>query len=203
MKDLVCLCADRSIEAAVTAILARHDAIRTRPISFDVHVHPRRDPGCYSSAHEFLRPFKNQYRHALILFDAEWEGAPSQTAAGLEGAVRTRLRQSGLEGWAEPVVIHPELEVWIWSDSPIVDRVLGWQGRDPKLRDWLRAEGLWSERDPKPARPKEAMELAVKQVRQPWSSSLFGQIAKGASVANCVDASFVHLCDVLRRWFPA
>ncbi len=203
MKDLVCLCADRSIEAALGGVLGRHEALGIRQISFDIHVHPRRDPGCFTSSHEFLRPLRRQYRFALVIFDAEWEGAPTQTAAALEDAVRNRFQQCGLGEWAEPIVIEPELEVWVWSDSPVVDRVLGWHGHEPGLRPWLRAEGLWPEGHSKPPKPKEAMERAVLLVRQPWSSSLFGQIAKSVSLTNCVDGSFQRLCHTLHGWFPA
>src|SRR6266542_2862642 len=113
MKDLVCLAADKNIEAAVRGLLARPEALDIRDVTYDVFVHPRRDPGCYHEAHVFLRAFRRDYAHALVVFDRAWEGAPAQEAALLEGAVRERL---GTDDWADVVVIDPELEVWVWSD---------------------------------------------------------------------------------------
>jgi hypothetical protein len=71
LKDLVVLAADRSIEAAVRGLLARPKAIGTKPIDFETLAHPRRDPGCYQGAHEFLIPLAGQFRYALVVFDME------------------------------------------------------------------------------------------------------------------------------------
>jgi hypothetical protein len=105
MIDLLCLAADKNIEAALRGLLERPAAIGLRAVSFDVQVHPRRDPGCFHEAHEFLRPFRDGYRHALVVFDRDWEGAPAQAAIALEDAVRARL---GGDGWA----------AWFPSEAP-------------------------------------------------------------------------------------
>ena len=44
MIDLVCLLADKSIEAAMDAVLRRPEALGIRAIEFETVVHPRRDP---------------------------------------------------------------------------------------------------------------------------------------------------------------
>ncbi|MGQ9859519.1 MAG: hypothetical protein ACUVS3_12650 [Thermodesulfobacteriota bacterium] len=69
MKDLVVLVPDKNTEAAMKALLEhRQHALGIRPITFDIFVHPRRDPGVYHEAEEFLRPLQSQYRYALVLF---------------------------------------------------------------------------------------------------------------------------------------
>jgi hypothetical protein len=84
MKDLVCLVADKNMEAALRGLLERHQALRLRQLSFDLQVHPRRDPGCYNAAHEFLQPLRASYelrarfgRHAqariVLWFDEKRE----------------------------------------------------------------------------------------------------------------------------------
>ena len=104
--------------------------------------------------------------------DATWGGAPSRRVLNLEGEVRGRLRSAGLDSWADVVIIDPELEAWVWSDSPHVDESLGWKVTTPALRDWLRAEGLWEDGASKPRDPKEAMEAALRAVGIARSTSI-------------------------------
>lgn len=199
MKDLVCLAADKNIEAAVSGLLTRPEALGIRDVTHDVVVHPRRDPGCYHEAHVFLRSFRGGYGHALVVFDRAWEGAPSQDAALLESSMRERL---AADGWADVVVIEPELEVWVWSDSPHVDECLGWRGRNPDLRSWLRERALWPAGSIKPPDPKAAVEEALAAVRVPRSSSVYRNLARRVSVQRCSDPSFDRFRARLRDWFP-
>lgn len=199
MKDLLCLAADNNIEAALRGLLARPEAFGMRAVKVDVLVHPRRDPGCYHEAHELLRPFRESYHHALVVFDQAWEGARAQDPLVLEGDVRRRL---GGDGWADVVVIDPEIEVWVWSDSPHVDNVLGWRDRNPDLRTWLRSQALWTEGRPKPDDPKVAVERALRAVRIPRSSAIYGNLARRVSVERCTDGSFARFRERLRTWFP-
>lgn len=201
MKDLLCLVADRNMKAALDALLMRHQALGIRQIDFDVRVHPERDPGCFTRGSDFLRQFQSQYRKALLLFDRDWEGAPTQDANRLEASVREKFHSHGLADWAEVIVIAPELERWVWSDSPEVERALGWQGHRPPLRDWLRERGLWLSSDPKPADPKKAVESALEFVRVPRSSSIYADLARSVSVKRCQDAAFRKLRDLLTGWF--
>jgi hypothetical protein len=55
---------------------------------------------------------------------------------------------------------------------------LGWQGRSPDLRSWLKAKNFLQEEQTKPERPKEAMELALRTARKSRSSSLYDQLAR-------------------------
>ena len=167
-----------------------------------VHVHPERDPGCLLRGHEFLSLFHKQFAHALILLDFEGCGQEKSTREALEDVIEKRLSQSGWGERAAAVVIDPELEMWVWSDSPQVDAVLGWQGRSPDLRSWLKDQDLLQEGQAKPERPKEAMELALRTVRKPRSSSLYAQLARQVSLERCVDPAFIKLKTTLQTWFP-
>jgi hypothetical protein len=199
VKDLLCLAADRNIEAVLHGLLGRSEALGLSDVTVDVLVHPRRDPGCYHEAHEFLRPFRDGYRHALVIFDRDWEGAPAQDALMLEQDVRLRL---GSDGWADVVVIDPEIEVWVWSDSPHVDDCLGWRDRNPDLRTWLSKQALWNAGQPKPDDPKEAVERALRAVKIPRSSAIYRNLARRASVRRCTDDSFARFRERLGTWFP-
>jgi hypothetical protein len=99
--------------------------------------------------------------------------------------------------------LDPELEVWVWSDSPEVDQVLGWHLANPDLRTWLRGKQYLEPTDIKPERPKEALEAALRQVRRARSSAIFRSLAEKVSVERCSDAAFGKLKATLTNWFPA
>jgi hypothetical protein len=201
VKDLVCLVADKNMEAALGGLLGRPEALGIRPLQHDLPVHPRRDPGCFHGAAELLETFRGSHRHALVLLDRAWQGAPHETADALEAALNTRLERAGMAGWARGVVIEPELEIWVWSDSPHVEEVLGWKGRVPTLTTWLRSEGLWPETSTKPPDPKAALERALFTARKRRSSAIYRSLATRVSVARCTDPSLGRLLAVLRSWF--
>jgi phage antirepressor YoqD-like protein len=100
------------------------------------------------------------------------------------------------------ILLDPELEIWVWSDSPEVDGQLGWAQRQPDLRTWLRQKGLLLSDQAKPERPKEAMKAALREVKEPWSSSIHQHLAERVSLRRCTDPGFTKLKDTLRRWFP-
>jgi hypothetical protein len=202
LKDLVVLAADRSIEVTIRGLLDRPKAIGIHPVEFDIYTHPRRDPGCYRQAHELLGPLLDQYKHALVVFDRVGSGS-SDMAIDMEGRARALLAGSGWRDRAAVVVIDPELEVWVWSDSPKVDEALHWAGRKPALRQWIRERGLWPPGQPKPGNPKRAVEAALWEVHIPASSSIFLALARTVSVERCVDPAFGRLRDRLGSWFPA
>jgi hypothetical protein len=200
-KDLIVLTADGQTEFAVKGLLARGLALGFPDISFDTHVHPNKDPGCFLRGHDFLRPFHKQYRHAIIIFDREGSGRESQLREDLEADVERRLSASGWDDRAAAIVLDPELEIWVWSDSPEVDDVLGWSGRMPRLAEWLRAEGYCTGGQAKPSRPKEAMERALRLVRKARSSAIFLQLAQRVSVNRCTDPAFLKFKTTIQQWF--
>jgi len=200
-KDLIVLVADKNMEFALKGILSRLKDMEMRDIQYDIYVHPERDPGCFLRCHSFLISFLKQHAHALVLLDHEGSGRESQTLKDMEKDICKRLSQSGWEDRADAVVIDPELEMWVWSDSPYVDSILGWGNRHPTLREWLQKNKYVQTGKIKPERPKEAMEKVLKEVKKPRSSSLYLQIAKTVNLQKCTDRSFIKLRTALQRWF--
>jgi len=205
MTQLVCVAADKNIEAALSALLEhRRPALGLSSFSFQIVVHPRRDPGCYHNGPEFLRDLLGAGETlGLLVFDQTWSGNTHATAVKTETAVRKRFDQIGITQRANVVVIGPEIEAWVWSASPYVDEVLGWNGAQPMLRQWLTAQGFWPNGVPKPPDPKVAMEEALFRQRVPRSSALYRQLARQVSLNGCQDPAFQRFRDILRRWFPS
>jgi hypothetical protein len=202
MKDLVLLVADKNMEGSLKGILARPAALGLREISFDLYIHPEKDPGCLRRCHTFLQAFSHQYRYALVLLDHEGCGREETDRLELETELEARLAETGWERRAAAVVIAPELEIWVWSDSPHVDRILGWKAEGP-LRDWMVERGYLTPGQVKPGRPKDAVEEILRTVRLPRSSSLYNQLARTVSLEKCVDPAFAKLRRCLSGWFPA
>lgn len=200
--DLIALVADKNTEYALKGLLARPERVGIRPITANVFAHPERDPGCLLRAPDFLRPLRDQYAHALVMLDREGSGRDHKTRLELEADLETRLR-TDWKTRAAAVVLDPELENWVWSDSPHVAAILGWQSREPDLRTWLAREGLWHHDVLKPPRPKEAVERALRAALKPRSSALYRQLAEKVSLNRCSDPAFAKLGMTLREWFPA
>lgn len=201
--DLIVLVPGKDEKEAISGLLdTRCDSIGMCPIRYEILVHPRRDPGCYHEAPHIIQTFINQAAYALVLFDHEGSGRETERA---EDVAKELERKLALSGWGNRVlvlVIEPELENWVWSDSSEVDLVLGWQGKDPNLRSWLRSQGVWTDGHPKPDRPKESLVMALRQSRIRRSSALYRQLAENVGLRRCQDLSFKKLCDTLGRWFP-
>ncbi|MFH0800226.1 MAG: hypothetical protein V2A66_08630 [Pseudomonadota bacterium] len=199
-KDMVVLVADKNMEFAVRGILSRPKAIGLRNILYDIFVHPERDPGCLNRGSDFLRAFSKSHAHALILFDRDGCGRETEELKVLEEEVEKSIAGFGWKGYAA-VVIAPELENWVWSDSPHVDEVLGWAERQPALRRWLCDHGHWPDQVPKPFAPKEALEAAIREVGMPRTSAMYHDLAIRVSFERCKDRAFIKLKDVLKTWF--
>jgi hypothetical protein len=202
MKDLVILAADKDLEYALKGLLARPEAIGIREIEADVFIEPEHDPACALRGVEFLANFEGQYRHALLMFDHEGSGKEGCPRDTLQNDLAAAFQQSVWGERAKAIVLEPELEAWIWSDSPHVDDVTGWRDRAPNLRAWLVTKGWLDDGATKPARPKEAFEAALREARKPRSASLYRRLAMSVSVRRCTDSAFADFCDTLREWFP-
>jgi len=201
--DLILLAADKQMEEALRGILSRPQALEIRRITFDVFRHPGHDAGCREDAHDFLRPFHTRFHHALVLFDYHGCGASHLSSPEeVRQDVENKLRQSGWDDRARCVVIDPELEVWVWSDSSEVDRCLDWTQSPKSLRDWLEEKGHWPSNTSKPPDPKEAVEAALKEVKKPRSSALFRELAESVSLQRCEDEAFQRFRNILSTWFP-
>ena len=202
-RDIIFLVADRNIEAIVQALVSRPQALAIRSVTAVVHTHPERDPGCYLRAHDFLKAFRNRYAHGIVIFDREGCGNEDEPPETLESEVEQRLERAGWSGRAKVIVIDPELESWVWSNSPEVDAALGWVTESRDLRAWLTEKGFLVEETIKPLRPKEAMEAALRSARKPRSSAIYRELAEKVSLRRCTDPAFGRLKATLQKWFPA
>lgn len=202
MKDLIILAADKDMEHALRGMLNRPEALGIRPIEKDILVHPEHDPACALRGIGFLNMFSAQYRYSLLMFDHEGSGRNSIAPNELQEDLNAEFARSVWGDRAKTIVLSPELEAWIWSDSPKVDEVAGWRNRSPGMRTWLVEEGWMDSENAKPDRPKEAFDAALKKANVPRSASLYEQIASKVSLRRCQDASFLRFETVLKTWFP-
>ncbi|MBN2580813.1 MAG: hypothetical protein JXB10_17640 [Pirellulales bacterium] len=201
IKDLVALVADGQMEFCLRGILTRQEALRIRNINVDIFVHPDKDPGCLRRGENFLQPFSRRYAHALIMLDREGSGREHLPRETMEADLEVKLRKTGWDERGAAIVLDPELEMWVWSDSPEVDEVLGWSGRSPCLRDWLCQQGYLSTLGNKPSDPKSAFLAALRKSRKQKSSMVFFELAQRVSMHRCIDQSFIKLKSVLQKWF--
>ena len=203
MKDLVILVADKDLEHTMKGLLARPQALGIRSVEADIFVEPQHDPACARQGVEFISNFSRQYRHGLLMFDHTGSGMETTGPRTLQNSLNDSLAHSAWGQRAKTIVLAPELEVWIWNDSPHIDEVAGWKNRNPGLRPWLIDGGWLREGEVKPDRPKEAFKEALRAARKPRSASLYEQIAKKVSLRRCKDEAFLELKGILSQWFPA
>jgi hypothetical protein len=191
------------MEAAVRGLVNRDPhALQVSAFTLEtILVHPEKDPGCRSNSTDLLRPYLQDVRHALVLFDRDGCGAENTPVNELEDQVEDDLRRNGWDDRARCIVIDPELEVWVWSESPEVGKALGWD-RQQAVQHWLRDNGYWEEGAPKPDDPKKAMDDALKKLGEPRSASIFEDLAEVVSLRRCTDPAFQRFLETLREWFP-
>lgn len=202
MKDLVVLTADRNTQFALRGIVSRSNALGIRHIDADYFVHPQRDPGVLGDAHDFLRIYLRLYRYALVILDREGCGREEKTREDLEKQLQENLERNGWKDRSAAVAIDPELEIWVWTPSDHVPAILGWKGNYASLKSWLTEKNFLQPGQPKPCRPKEAMEAILRERRIPRSSALYQELAQKVSFMGCTDPAFCKLRDTLQRWFP-
>lgn len=204
IRDLVVLVADKDMEQAVLKLLTRAASLGISNVTYNVFTHPRHDPGCRTASCEVLtRSLASQYRFALVLFDYEGSGDEKTAPDQLAQQVEAQLASCGWEHRCRAVILAPELEIWVWTDSSELDRVIGWAGRQPVVREWLRDQGFTLQTSGKPDRPKEALRAALRHVRKQPSAALFAALASSVSLSRCVDPAFLKLKSVLQHWFPS
>lgn len=209
MRDCLFLVADKNMEGMLKGFFSRdafHRAMGCGHFDFDLRqdllvAHGQNDPGLYTRANAFLQPYASTHRHAVVIVDAEWSGSPGKDA------ILQRLNEH-LEdaGWLNDsgcgVVIAPELENWVWQESPHVCSALGSDMTFAALRAELEAKGFWQPNEEKPARPKEAVEWALRQSKKGRSSAIYQLLATRITARGCTDQAFHTLRNALLRWFP-
>jgi hypothetical protein len=209
MRDCVFLVSDINMAAAFRGFLCRdrfHSSLGCGQFQFD----PREDllvdgagndSGVYTRAHELLRPYLQSHRHAVVGLDSEWAGSP-----GAERIITDISNKLLANGWNHHrfavVVIEPELEAWIWQDSPHIASAFRYRSEQP-LRHLLAGEGFWAATALKPERPKESMEFVLQRTRRPRSSAVYEEVTRRVSIKGCTDSAFQRLSANLRAWFPS
>lgn len=152
------------MEYGVRGLLSRPKAIGIRQVDTEVLVHVRRDPGCVHGAHDLLRAYVKDYRHALVMFDRQGSGREAQPPDALRQEVKGRLEASGWDDRAEVILLDPELEVWAFSPSPHVEACLGWHRKRGSLRAWAKQQDLWLDGHAKPGSPRETLDRILRHV---------------------------------------
>jgi hypothetical protein len=199
--DLVLLVADSHQKSGLGVLLGeRYRSLDIRQISFEVYAHQGHDPGCLLRSCEFLRNFQGRFSHALVVFDRDGCGQEHLDRGSLERVVEAELSASGWHDNAATVVIDPELESWVWSDSPHVATALGWHDI-VSLRQALQDSALTLPGQMKPARPKECLHFALRKAGRPRSPAVYVELARTVSTHRCQDPALLKLRSTLQRWF--
>jgi hypothetical protein len=168
MRDVIFHLADKHMEEGLRSFFARdnwHHALGCERFLVDpesqsdiFRVPGHTDCGIWKHAHENLQLFREQYRYAVIVLDAEFDPYPG--ASVLQEDISKGMIASG---WDEDrfsvVVIQPELEAWLWAPNQNVALAFGHENFDG-LRGLLEAQNLWNPGDPKPHDLKRARDLA-------------------------------------------
>jgi hypothetical protein len=205
-KDCIFLLADKMMESTFKGFLGRnnfHLNLGTGPFTAEIIVDRQgRDSGVYKRAHEFLRGYHSTHGHAVAVLDNAWEGSPG--ASIIEATIKDNLMRNGWrEENVEVIVIEPELEIWLWQDSPSIAGALRFDHSPyPTLKKWLEAKGFWQDDALKPARPKEAFEHIARKSGFPISGATYARMVQQLSVRRCTDPAFCQLRATLQCWFP-
>jgi hypothetical protein len=204
-KDLIVLVADATMGFTVLGMLQQPRRLGIRSVAIsreDVPVHPAQDTGCFRRCNDFLRAFSHSYEHAIVMLDREGCGKEQLSREELEEDIEDRLRSNGWDDRAMAIVFEPELEIWVWSNSPQVDEILGWKGNGVGLRQWLKENDFLKPAEIKPARPKEALQAVLRETSIPFSSSIHFNLARSVGFSRCTDPAFVKFRNKLKQWFP-
>ena len=155
-KDLFLLTADSQLERTLRTLLDfRRPSLGIRDISFEVHRHQNKDPGCRTESVSYLRELQGEYAKAMVVFDFRGCGAEDVEPEGLEEELEADLSRAGWSRDAVAViVIYPELEAWLFGGSfQRLQETIDWT--DPlSISAWFVARVFWSTEMPSPPFPK-------------------------------------------------
>ncbi len=208
MRDCMFYVADMNMAETFKGFLTRqqfHQSLACGAFAFDpLHDLGRAvgktDGGLWRHAGGLCKGFLQTHRHLVVCLDRDFGGSPGQ--AQVRQDVEQQLLAAGWQqGQFVVLVIDPELEQWIWQDSPHVETALK-HASPPSLRQVLLNSGDWPAGHAKPNSPKEVLERLVDEnLRGNRSSTIYSKITSRISVRNCVDGEFLALQTALQRWF--
>lgn len=207
MKDLLLYAADADAEAFLKAILARPEALGTRPFSFDTDRHPMRDSGMVQTGPALARMKKGRHSKLLMVLDHHGSGRDHiRSPAQLSDDLGNRLDQVSWSGNHAVTVLAPELEQWLWYCMPAVSTHLE---TPTEMLDRWGAEWAAGRKitlaDAQRDYPKELFEHILRdRLRRTISPRDFQRIGERAGITRLCDCpSFQQIVTTLRRWFPA
>ena len=202
-RDLIVLTADLDMRLTMNGLLGRHQSLGIREISFKVISHLNRDAGVFKEGHNLLRTEVGNFQYALAVCDHHGCGQEGKPREHVESIIAQNLTAHWRDRSAA-IVIEPELESWVWTDSPHLTKAIGWPGNPSSLRVWLKQEGFRFDHPIKPLDPKGALERVLRYMQKKKSSALYQQLSRtNVSTADCTDPAFAKLRDTLQKWFPA
>lgn len=161
------------------------------------------DGGIYRYCHSLLQEngYMDTHERLIVMLDQQF--GSELPASTVREEILGRLRANGWgDDKADVVVIDPELEVWIWQDSPHVHAAVGFADAG-SLREALKNDSDWPDGHVKPLQPKELFQAVCRRYRTVYSPALYRDIVERVSVRSCTDAAFQQLVATLCRWFPA
>jgi hypothetical protein len=201
MNELIILVPCIDIETVLDTLLTyRTNDLKITPINFKILRHPNRDSGCCKDAVNSIRPFIKSYKYALVVFDKHGSGKDEDVKKNIEETIEEELGKNGWKDKCACIVIEPELENWVWVKSDHIAHSLGWKNWK-ELYSWLIKEKHWTEGNPKPKDPKDAMDTVLRICQKRHSASIFKNITQNVTFESCIDTSFFKLKTVLNRWF--
>ena len=131
MRPILFVFADSQCATTVRGVLddekRRHHRLGCAPFDFDptldVLQHPEHDPGLYDHGAMLLQVQmrKQPFERVVIILDEAWDSSPGKAKieAKIYADVVAALKCD--PGNVAVICIQPELEAWIWQDSPIVE----------------------------------------------------------------------------------
>ena len=207
-RDCMFYVADLNMAETFKGFLTRpqfHQSLGCAAFEFDLLTDIKHAAGIADSLHTqaglLLRDFQTTHKRLVVAQDCAFVGTPGQAKI-----LDNLTKQLESVGWATEdfivLAIDPELEQWIWQDSPHVEAALNHRS-PPSLRESLQKQGLWLTDNPKPNNPKKTLQDVAYKNNKRRSSAIYGEIASKVSVKHCVDTEFQRLVAQLRAWFPA
>ena len=159
-----------------------------------------------------LRPYLRDCTHVLLLRDLEGSGAEERGAKVLEAELLDELVENGWhKDRAAVLVVEPEVEAWLRFDSVHLRELVRERARkrqdDAELlfpqvvADAIQACG-GSDQIGKPQRPKETLEMLLKEFGVRRSNAIYGKLAEREGLRGCKQKSFQRLVTTLHNWFP-
>ncbi len=206
MKDLFVLTADADAQAVMKSVLARHQALGIRPVSFDTDRNPLKDSGMVINGPELARLRKGKYKKILLLWDYHGSGWELKyTPEECEDQIRKCLSRVTWKNHSGAVVLVLELEEWLWCNPASLCSYYGINSS--QLREWMREFAAGRSKtvlEIQKNQPKEMFEyICLEKIKRTISPRNFEKISASASLKKWEESeSFRLIAQLLRERFP-